>query len=61
MGRIEKGGKWREMAAVVYFSFPTDRGEWQLIGGPKLQLWSYHTDAWPGEKWLGIPEMTKGA
>jgi hypothetical protein len=23
------GGKWREMAAAVdYFSFPTDRGDW---------------------------------
>jgi hypothetical protein len=31
------------------------------MGEPNLQLLSYHTDAWPGEKWLGIPEMTKGA
>jgi hypothetical protein len=34
MGRIENAeragnaGKWREMAAVDYFSFPTDRGDW---------------------------------
>jgi hypothetical protein len=31
MGRIENAEnarKWREMAAVDYFSFPTDRGDW---------------------------------
>jgi hypothetical protein len=26
--RAENAGKWREMAAVDYFSFPTDRGDW---------------------------------